>query len=523
MTDKERIARAARHHSSAADVRAPELAAAAAAEGRARTGTRRLTAVATGPQRGSGSAGWAAHPHVARLLAGPGWTRLRVACDLLAVVAGCLVGMIAVSSPDGELLLLLFPPLALLLLHSRGCYVPGRHDHVLDDVAPGFGAVSISAMTIVTLQLLLTPGDGQAVGSMMAWTWSASLAGVTLAGIALPTLQRSARRRGLAGSRTLIVGTDDSALDIALRLQRHPEYGLELAGFPSAATAAAPGDVAPMHGGLEDLVRVTAEQDVRNIILAYPETTYEELLAFVARCDSLGVQTMIVPRLASAVNHQTRFEYLGTVPLLNLRAINPESTAFAVKHAIDRVVASTLLVMLSPLLLAIAIAVRCSSPGPILFRQLRAGRDGRVFNLLKFRTMRIDDDRTSELFEVDPGMAPGGVEGFDRRTRVGRLLRSSSLDELPQLINVVRGEMSLVGPRPERPEFAELFQRDIERYQDRHRVRSGITGWAQVHGLRGQTPLIDRVEFDNFYIEHWSLSLDLKIILLTIPALLRGS
>ena len=120
-------------------------------------------------------------------------------------------------------------------------------------------------------------------------------------------------------------------------------------------------------------------------------------------------------------------------------------------------------------------------------------------------------------------MAPGGVEGVDRRTRIGRLLRRTSLDELPQLLNVVRGEMSLVGPRPERPEFAELFQRDIERYADRHRVRAGITGWAQVHGLRGQTPLVDRVEFDNFYIEHWSLSLDLKIMLLTIPALLRGS
>ena len=125
--------------------------------------------------------------------------------------------------------------------------------------------------------------------------------------------------------------------------------------------------------------------------------------------------------------------------------------------------------------------------------------------------------------KLAPGCAPGGVEGVDRRTRIGRLLRKTSLDELPQLINVVRGEMSLVGPRPERPEFAELFQRDIERYQDRHRVRAGITGWAQVHGLRGQTPLVDRVEYDNFYIEHWSLALDLKILLLTIPALLRGS
>jgi lipopolysaccharide/colanic/teichoic acid biosynthesis glycosyltransferase len=132
-------------------------------------------------------------------------------------------------------------------------------------------------------------------------------------------------------------------------------------------------------------------------------------------------------------------------------------------------------------------------------------------------------DDAGAQFALAPGMGPRGDEADDRRTAVGRLLRKTSLDELPQLFNVLRGEMSIIGPRPERPEFAELFRMEIERYHDRQRVRSGITGWAQVHGLRGQTPMIDRVEFDNFYIEHWSLALDLRIALLTIPALLRGS
>jgi lipopolysaccharide/colanic/teichoic acid biosynthesis glycosyltransferase len=156
----------------------------------------------------------------------------------------------------------------------------------------------------------------------------------------------------------------------------------------------------------------------------------------------------------------------------------------------------------------------------VFFRQRRVGRDGRVFDLRKFRSMaapRGDDPG----FRPSLGSAPGGVEGDDRRTRLGRLLRRTSLDELPQLINVVRGEMSLVGPRPERPEFVELFQSDIRRYGDRHRVKSGITGWAQVHGLRGQTSLADRVEWDNYYIEHWSLGLDLRILVLTVLAVLR--
>jgi lipopolysaccharide/colanic/teichoic acid biosynthesis glycosyltransferase len=179
------------------------------------------------------------------------------------------------------------------------------------------------------------------------------------------------------------------------------------------------------------------------------------------------------------------------------------------------------LLLLSPLLLAIALTVKLTSPGPVLFRQERVGRDGKAFKLLKFRSMAIT--KPVPGFEPSNGKAPGGVEGTDRRTLVGKALRRLSLDELPQLINVVRGQMSLVGPRPERPEFVQLFEADIQRYGDRHRVKSGITGWAQVHGLRGQTSLADRVEWDNFYIEHWSLGLDLKVLALTLVAIFRAA
>jgi lipopolysaccharide/colanic/teichoic acid biosynthesis glycosyltransferase len=157
------------------------------------------------------------------------------------------------------------------------------------------------------------------------------------------------------------------------------------------------------------------------------------------------------------------------------------------------------------------------------------GRDGTLFDLYKFRSMRVgyadpepseDDERA---FRLGGDTAPGGVEGEDRRTPIGRFLRRTSLDELPQLLNVVRGEMSVIGPRPERPEFVELFRQDVARYGDRHRVKSGITGWAQVHGLRGQTSLAERVEWDNYYIAHWSLALDLKILALTFGALLHSA
>jgi lipopolysaccharide/colanic/teichoic acid biosynthesis glycosyltransferase len=192
---------------------------------------------------------------------------------------------------------------------------------------------------------------------------------------------------------------------------------------------------------------------------------------------------------------------------------------FRLKGAADRAVALVALLLLAPLLLAIALAVRVGSIGPVLFRQRRVGRGGETFVLFKFRTM-VEDPGVAG-FTLSHGIAPGGIEGTDRRTGVGRWLRAISLDELPQLVNVLRGEMSLIGPRPERPEYVELFAKLVPGYTERHRVKSGITGWAQAHGLRGQTSIADRVELDNYYIENWSLALDLRILALTMVELLR--
>jgi exopolysaccharide biosynthesis polyprenyl glycosylphosphotransferase len=254
----------------------------------------------------------------------------------------------------------------------------------------------------------------------------------------------------------------------------------------------------------------------------------------IQRCQELGIEVSVVPRMFDTINNRVGYDTVGGLPLMSFTTVNPKGAQFAIKHAFDRVFASVLLVLLSPLLLCTVLAVRLSSPGPIFFRQRRVGRDGKEFDLYKFRSMRpdpslveLDDDNDDEVsgleFLLGGDTAPGGIEGDDRRTPIGRFLRRSSVDELPQLLNVLRGEMSLIGPRPERPEFVELFiNQDINRYDDRHRVKSGITGWAQVHGLRGQTSLAERVEWDNYYIAHWSLGLDLKIFALTLLALLRN-
>jgi exopolysaccharide biosynthesis polyprenyl glycosylphosphotransferase len=252
----------------------------------------------------------------------------------------------------------------------------------------------------------------------------------------------------------------------------------------------------------------------------------------IQRCQELGVEVSVVPRMFDTINNRVGYDTVGGLPLMSFTTVNPRGVQFAVKHTFDRVFALALLVILSPVILGTALAVRISSRGPVLFRQRRIGRDGKVFDLYKFRSMHLDPSRVGLEGGEDANVldsllggdtAPGGVEGNDRRTPIGRFLRRASLDELPQLLNVLRGEMSLIGPRPERPEFVELFNQDIIRYDDRHRVKSGTTGWAQVHGLRGQTSLAERVEWDNYYIAHWSLGLDLKILALTFVALLRNA
>jgi exopolysaccharide biosynthesis polyprenyl glycosylphosphotransferase len=258
----------------------------------------------------------------------------------------------------------------------------------------------------------------------------------------------------------------------------------------------------------------------------------EVLLRLFRRCEDLGVAVAFVPRLFEKVTTRLDIDYLGGIPLIAARSPRPRGFQFALKYALDRIIALVAIVIVSPVLITGALAVWISSGRPIFFRQLRVGRDGTAFEMLKLRTMRGDascgeadaDWALKQLASGGPETAqPLASSDEDRQTRVGAILRASSIDELPQLFNVLAGHMSLVGPRPERTHYVSLFADNVYRYSDRHRVKSGITGWAQVNGLRGKTSLADRVEWDNYYIENWSLWLDLKIALRTVVAVFRSS
>jgi exopolysaccharide biosynthesis polyprenyl glycosylphosphotransferase len=447
---------------------------------------------------------------------------------VLTVVAAIVGAEAADVNRDAEAALFAFPPLVILLLYLRGMYSRRLRVSILDGLVPVVSSISIAAMTCVAVTVFVDP-DAQPT-PLVARAWLFGLIYVGAGRILLALSQNRARRRGLLWRPALIVGAGRVGAHVARRLEEHPEYGLRPIGYLDADPAPDVDVVdrrAPVLGGPDDLARVVADTGARHVILAFVHASDEALIPLVRRCDDLGLEVSLVPRLYEAVNERVALEHLGALPLLGLRAVDPQGWQFAVKYGMDRVAAVLMLVMLAPLLAAVSLGVKLSSPGPVLFRQRRVGRDGQVYDLVKFRSMRRADDSAEEPtsnggFRPAPGQAPGGVEGEDRRTPFGRVIRRTSLDELPQLINVVRGEMSLVGPRPERPEFVSLFREDVDRYGDRHRVKSGITGWAQVHGYRGQTSLADRVEWDNYYIENWSLWLDVKILLVTIQAVLRS-
>jgi exopolysaccharide biosynthesis polyprenyl glycosylphosphotransferase len=469
-------------------------------------------------------------------LEGNGWAVLRPTADFLLLCAAVVVALggvsatLHVSSLRAPLLAL--PPLVMLLFYLRGLYRTRLRALVLDGIVPVLSGVSVAAMAVATLGMLL---NGQ-VPDQSAWlhAWLLALLGVGLGRVVLSFAQRWARARHLVGKSVLIMGAGVVGAQVARRLESHPEYGLVPIGFldedPRSVAEVGGRDV-PVLGTIDDLDETVQRTGVRHLIVAFSSVADARVSRLIQRCQELGVEVSVVPRMFDTINDRVGYDTVGGLPLLSFNTVDPEGAQFAVKHAVDRVLALALLILLSPVIVCAAVAVRLSSPGPAFFRQRRVGRDGKVFSFYKFRSMRviagqIDDEQedSSALdFLLAGDIAPGGVEGEDRRTAVGRFLRRTSLDELPQLLNVLRGDMSLVGPRPERPEFVELFRQDIMRYGDRHRVKSGITGWAQVHGLRGQTSLAERVEWDNYYIAHWSLGLDLKILALTLVALFRNA
>jgi Undecaprenyl-phosphate glucose phosphotransferase len=316
---------------------------------------------------------------------------------------------------------------------------------------------------------------------------------------------RELRRRGHDVKQLVLVTFPDLGDRLEKKIEQRAHYGYRIVRH----FVFGGGGVGEATRLVEEVGSYLRSVRVDDVILGLPAHSNEVAAHLVAECESQGIHVRLVPDLFPLIQTDTQIYDLDGIPLVNVRLYPTEYFGYVVcKRAFDISVSLAVLIVLSPLFLLIALVVKITSAGPVFFAQERVGLNGKKFNMLKFRTMRqspaLDPD-SHWTIPNDPNV-----------TRVGRWLRRSNLDELPQFLNVLKGDMSIVGPRPERPFFLERFRREFPEYMARHYVKSGITGWAQVNGWRGDTAIDERVAHDLYYIRNWDLKLDIKILLLTV-------
>jgi Undecaprenyl-phosphate glucose phosphotransferase len=333
-----------------------------------------------------------------------------------------------------------------------------------------------------------------------------SVIAVSLARAALREVLRFARRHGYNLRYAIVVGGGEPAAEVLRVLNRRRDVGIFVLGLLSDKREVP--DNVRWLGGIEDVRAVLDRQQVDIVFIALPHADASRLSAVLRGIGDEPIAIHLVPDVFSLVPARGGIEEFEMIPFIHLRESRLYGWNRVLKRAFDLVFGTIALVVAAPVMLAIVVALKLTSPGPVLYRQERMGVDGRRFRMLKFRTMRVDAEA-----ETGPVWARADDP---RRTALGIFLRRTSLDELPQLFNVLHGEMSLVGPRPERPSFVEEFRRRVPGYMLRHKVKAGITGWAQINGWRGNTSIERRIECDLQYIERWSLAFDLKILLQTL-------
>lgn len=318
------------------------------------------------------------------------------------------------------------------------------------------------------------------------------------------------RRRGMNLKHIILVGYSRAAEEYIDRIVQNPQWGYQVNGILDDFVR--PGTTyknIKVVGNIQDLERVLSRNNLDEIAITLGLNEYYKLKSIVAVCEKSGVHTKFVPDYIDIIPTRPYTEDLLGLPVINIRHV-PLTNTFnmMVKRSMDIVGSFLAIILFSPVMLLTAIAIKATSPGPLIFTQVRVGLHNRPFKMYKFRSMEVQsirDEKKGWTTKNDP-----------RVTRIGKLIRKTSIDELPQLFNVLKGDMSLVGPRPERPQYVEKFREEIPRYMVKHQVRPGMTGWAQINGYRGNTSIKRRIEHDIYYIENWTVGLDIKILILTV-------
>ena len=409
-----------------------------------------------------------------------------------------------------SLMLVYVGSLLIVSFFARLYHLPRAVSRV-DEVYKIFGAVSISAMMSVALSVLLFKNTGLELDFprvMVIYAWLLTIVLVTLGRWLHHWVQARAQARGAGRDRALIVGAGETGQMLLQKIRSAPQLGYEVVGLVTRSPDFVQSEVYGMTilGSTDDLPRLIDDGQIDEVIIALPEATHNEVLDLIGKCSRADLSVKVFPDVFQIIASNVSIDDLGGLPLLSMRDVRLRGWHATLKRAMDLVGSAALLVVLSPLMMFVALLVKLESPGPAFYAQERMGLDARPFMMLKFRSMRRDAEASG----------PGWTKpGDPRRTRIGTILRRLNVDELPQLINVLTGEMSLVGPRPERPVYVEQFKRSVPRYMERHKEKAGMTGWAQVNGLRGDTSIAERTKYDLWYIENWSFLLDVKILIRT--------
>lgn len=374
--------------------------------------------------------------------------------------------------------------------------------------------VSIGTFLAVAIETMAFKNSGFDLDyprGVIVYAWVFSILLVMIGREAHRSLVYGLRRSGIGRDQILIIGTGPTAAAISTQIRRHTRLGYDIVGLVNQSDTknkeAASSDISlPILGTYEQLPTVIDDYEITQVIIALPEATRDELLTIVTLCQRGTVDIKIFPDTFAFITSGLTVDELGGMPLLGVRDIALRGWKLSLKRGVDIVGASIGLIFLSPLMLLISLLIYLTNRGPVFFCQERVGLDGKPFPMIKFRTMVVDAEKKSRWT----------VKNDTRVTRIGSFLRKTNIDELPNLINVFYGQMSLVGPRPEQKSFVEEFRQKIPRYMERHREKAGMTGWAQINGLRGDTSIEERLKYDLYYIENWSLWFDIKIILRTI-------
>jgi len=406
-----------------------------------------------------------------------------------------------------------------ILFFLVGLYRPFYAASRFDELALLFKTISFGCLFLFFVIFFDDAGTGVSVSSrlLIVIYWAILLASVGSGRLVLRSIQRRLLINGIGVHKTIVIGTPSRARQLRDEVQKYPALGFRVVGFIrlDRRWAGASEDQTPVLGGLDDLVTIIPTHDIREALIAVDSTDHERLLQIVSRCSAFNIGVKIVPDLYEIISGLAKTNAIYGFPLIDVSPQLLKPWEEGVKRIIDIVVSGTVLAAGLPLWLLVAVAIKMDSPGPVFYKQERVGKDGQHFSILKFRSMLQYAEREGPRWagKQDP-----------RVTRVGKVLRRLHLDEVPQALNVLKGEMSLVGPRPERPMFVEELSREIPMYPRRLRVRPGITGWAQVKHKYDESidDVRKKVQYDFFYIENISLRMDFKILLSTVSHMLMG-